>query len=312
MTGQKDEGEEGQRGNGETEDKGAAPRSSDPLPISPLTHFPFGLLPPLILMSVSSTQNIHPSSVVSPQARLGGDCSIGPYCIVGDEVTLGDGVRLEAHCVIDGRTEIGDGTHVYPFVSIGLASQDLKYRGEPAETRIGRKCSIREFVTIHRGTQGGGMLTEIGDDCLIMAQAHVAHDCIIGNNVIMANGATLAGHVSVEDGANIGAYSGVHQFCRVGREAYVGGYSVVVKDALPYALSVGNHARCYGLNTTGMKRRGYTTEVINTLHHAFHLLLNARLNTSQALSAIREEITNSAEVEELVRFIETSQRGVIK
>jgi UDP-N-acetylglucosamine acyltransferase len=257
-------------------------------------------------------QNIHPSSIVSPRAQLGDDCYIGPYSIVGDEVVLGDGVRLEAHCVIDGRTEIGAATHVYPFVSIGLASQDLKYKGEPAMTRIGRNCSIREFVTIHRGTEGGGMLTETGDNCLIMAQAHIAHDCIIGSNVIMANGATLAGHVEVAEGANIGAYSGVHQFCRIGREAYVGGYSVVVKDALPFALSVGNHARCYGLNTTGMKRRGYPKEVISTLHHAFHLLLSARLNTSQAMQAIREEIKDSVEVDELVRFIESSKRGVIK
>jgi UDP-N-acetylglucosamine acyltransferase len=257
-------------------------------------------------------RTIHPSAVVSPHAELGENCFIGPYSVIGDEVVLGEGVRLESHCVVDGRTTIGDETHVFPFVSIGLASQDLKYRGEPSETRLGRRCSIREFVTIHRGTEGGGMLTEIGDDCLIMAQAHVAHDCRLGNHVIMANAATLAGHVLVEDGANIGAYSGVHQFCRVGREAYVGGYSVVVKDALPYALTVGNHARCYGLNTTGMKRRGYTPEVIRTLHHAFHLLLSSRLNTTQALARIREEITDSKEVDELLRFIETSERGVIK
>jgi UDP-N-acetylglucosamine acyltransferase len=255
---------------------------------------------------------IHPSSVISPQARIGRDCSIGPYSIVGDEVTLGDNVRLESHCVIDGKTVIGDETHVFPFVSIGLASQDLKYKGEEAETRIGRRCSIREFVTIHRGTEGGGRLTKIGDDCLIMAQAHIAHDCILGDRVIMANGATLAGHVVVQDGANIGAYSGVHQFCRVGREAYVGGYSVVVKDALPFALSVGNHAKCYGLNITGMKRRGYAEEVIKNLHHAFHLLLSSKLNTTQATERIRDEIKESAEVDELVRFIETSTRGVIK
>jgi UDP-N-acetylglucosamine acyltransferase len=255
---------------------------------------------------------IHPSAVVSPRAQVGRECYIGPYSIVGDEVVLGDGVRLESHCVVEGRTQIGDETHVFPFVSVGLASQDLKYRGEPAETRIGRRCRLREFVTIHRGTEGGGMLTEVGDDCLIMAQAHIAHDCIIGKRVIMANGATLAGHVLIEDGANIGDYSGVHQFCRIGREAYVGGYSVVVKDALPYALTVGNHARCYGLNVTGMKRRGYKRDTIDTLHHAFHLLLSSRLNTSQALSAIREEIKDSTEVDELVRFIETSKRGVIK
>jgi UDP-N-acetylglucosamine acyltransferase len=255
---------------------------------------------------------IHPSAVVSPRAQIGRDCHIGPYSIVGDEVVLGDRVRLESHCVIDGRTIIGDETHIFPFVSIGLASQDLKYMGEPAETRIGRRCRLREFVTIHRGTEGGGMRTVVGDDCLVMAQAHIAHDCIIGDRVIMANGATLAGHVQIEEGANIGAYSGVHQYCAVGREAYIGGYSVIVKDALPYALSVGNHARCYGLNVTGMKRRGYSRETIDTLHRAFRLLLSSRLNTSQALSAIREEIKDSKEVDELVRFIETSKRGVVK
>src|ERR1051325_1815281 len=256
--------------------------------------------------------SIHPTAVVSPGARIGDDCFIGPYCIVGDEVQVGDGVRLESHCVIDGRTSIGAGTHVFPFVSIGLASQDLKYKGEPSETHIGARNNIREFVTIHRGTAGGGMLTKTGDDCLIMAQAHIAHDCLLGDGVIMANAATLAGHVSVADGANIGAYSGVHQFCRIGREAYVGGYSVVVKDALPFALTVGNHAKWYGFNKVGLRRRAYSDEIIAALHHAFHLLLAAKLNTSQAVERIRGEIRNFAEVDELVTFIESSQRGVVK
>jgi UDP-N-acetylglucosamine acyltransferase len=255
---------------------------------------------------------IHPTAIVSDRAQLGENCFVGPYVVIGDEVILGAGVRVESHAVLEGRTRIGDGTHIYPFVSIGLAPQDLKYRGEAAETRIGARNQIREFVTIHRGTEGGGMLTAIGDDCLIMAQAHVAHDCLIGDRVIMANAATLAGHVTVADGANIGAYSGVHQFCRVGREAYVGGYSVVVKDALPFALTVGNHAKCYGLNKEGMRRRNYPRATIAALHHAFHLLLSARLNTTQALERIRREITDAPEVEEVVRFIESSTRGVIK
>jgi len=255
---------------------------------------------------------IHPTAVVSKDAQIGYDCFIGPYCVIGDEVQLGDGVRLESHCVIDGRTSIGAGTHVFPFVSIGLASQDLKYKGEPSETRIGERNKIREFVTIHRGTAGGGMLTSIGDDCLIMAQAHIAHDCLIGNSVIMANAATLAGHVIIEDRANIGAYSGVHQFCRVGKEAYIGGYSVVVKDALPFALTVGNHAKCYGLNITGMKRRGYSRATIDALHHAFHLLLSAKLNTTQAVERIKQELAGVAEVTDLLQFIETSKRGVTK
>lgn len=255
---------------------------------------------------------VHPTSVVSPRAELGEGAHVGPFCTVGDEVRLGARVRLESHVVADGRTEIGDDTHVFPFASIGLEPQDLKYRGEPAETRVGRRNRIREFVTVHRGTEGGGMLTSIGDDCLIMAQAHIAHDSRVGNNVIMANAATLAGHVEVQDGANVGAYSGVHQFCRIGREAYVGGYSVVVKDALPFALTVGNHAKCYGLNTVGMKRRGYPQEAVESLHHAFRLLLSSKLNTTQALSRIREELQGSAEVAELLRFIETSKRGVVK
>src|ERR1700752_3945256 len=255
---------------------------------------------------------IHPTAVVSPGARIGYDCFIGPYCIVGDEVQLGDGVRLESHVVIDGRKSIGAATQVFPFVSIGLASQDLKYKGEPSETRIGARNKIREFVTIHRGTAGGGMLTSIGDDCLIMAQAHIAHDCLIGDGVIMANAATLAGHVVIEDGANVGAYSGVHQFCRVGKEAYIGGYSVVVKDALPFALTVGNHAKCYGLNTVGMKRGGYHRAAIDSLHHSFHFLLSAQLNTTQAIERIKEEIPNSQEVTDLIRFIEDSSRGVTK
>lgn len=255
---------------------------------------------------------IHPTAVVSPKARIGYECFIGPYCIVGADVVLGDNVRLESHCVVDGHTWIGEDTQVFPFVSIGLASQDLKYKGEPSETRIGARNKIREFVTIHRGTAGGGMLTKIGDDCLIMAQAHVAHDCLIGDGVIMANAATLAGHVVIEDRANIGAYSGIHQFCRVGKEAYIGGYSVVVKDALPFALTVGNHAKCYGLNVTGMKRRGYKRATIDALHHAFHLLLSAKLNTSQAVERIQNEITDSAEVSYVLHFIEESKRGVTK
>jgi UDP-N-acetylglucosamine acyltransferase len=256
--------------------------------------------------------NIHPTAVVSPNARIAANCQIGPYSIVGDQVELESGVRLDSHCVIDGLTVIGEDTHIFPFVSIGLESQDLKYKGEASRTQIGRRNRIREFVTIHRGTTGGGMLTQIGDDCLIMAQAHIAHDCLLGNGVIMANAATLAGHVVIEDRANIGAYSGVHQFCRIGKEAYVGGYSVVVKDALPFALTVGNHARCYGLNVTGMKRRGYSGEVMKALHHGFHLLLSAKLNTTQAVEKMKQELNGINEVDELVRFIESSKRGVTK
>jgi UDP-N-acetylglucosamine acyltransferase len=255
---------------------------------------------------------IHETAIISPKAQIGEDCYIGAFSTIGDEVVLGNKVHLESHVVIDGKTSIGDETRIFPFVSIGLAPQDLKYGGEATATEIGKRNHIREFVTVHRGTKGGGGLTRIGDDNLLMAQAHVAHDCQIGNHVIMANAATLAGHVEIADRANIGAYSGVHQFCRIGFEAFVGGYSVVVKDAMPFATIQGNHAKCYGLNRVGMKRRGYAKDIIQKLNHAFHLLLTAKLNTSQALEKIKEEITDCAEVDLLVEFIETSKRGVVK
>lgn len=255
---------------------------------------------------------VHETAIITPGARIGPGCHIGPFCSVGADVTLGNGVRLGSHVVIDGKTTIGDETHVYPFVSIGLAPQDLKYKGEHTATEIGKRNHIREFVTIHRGTAGGGGVTRIGDENLLMAQAHVAHDCQLGSEIIMANAATLAGHVEIADRASVGAYSGVHQYCRIGLEAFVGGYSVVVKDAMPYAIIQGNHARCFGLNRLGMKRRGYSRDTIEKLNHAFHLLLSSKLNTSQALERIREEIADCGEVDLLTKFIETSKRGVVK
>ena len=255
---------------------------------------------------------IHETAIVDPKAEIGEDCAIGAYCIVGGEVKLGARVKLDSHVVIDGKTSVGDETRVYPFVSIGLAPQDLKYAGEPTATEIGKRNQIREFVTVHRGTSGGGGVTRIGDDNLLMAQAHIAHDCQIGNHVILANAATLAGHVEIADRGNIGAYSGVHQYCRIGFEAFVGGYSVVVKDAMPFATIQGNHAKCFGLNRVGMRRRGYSKETIQKLNHAFHLLLSSKLNTSQAVEKIKNEIKDCAEVDLLVEFIETSKRGVVK
>lgn len=255
---------------------------------------------------------IHESAIVGLNAKIGDGCHIGPFCSIGDGVTLGENVRLESHVVVDGNTIIGDGTHVFPFASIGLAPQDLKYAGEPTSTEIGKNNHIREFVTVHRGTAGGGGITRIGDGNLLMAQAHVAHDCQLGNEIIMANAATLAGHVEIADKASVGAYSGVHQFCRVGYEAFIGGYSVVVKDAMPYAIIQGNHAKCYGLNRLGVKRRGYSKDTIEKLNHAFHLLLSSKLNTSQAVERIRIEISGSPEVDLLTNFIESSKRGVVK
>jgi len=255
---------------------------------------------------------IHQTAIVAEGAEIGSDCYVGPFCTIGADVKLGAGVRLDSHVVVDGHTSIGDETRIYPFASVGLAPQDLKYAGEPTAAEIGKQNHIREFVTIHRGTAGGGGTTRVGDGNLLMAQAHVAHDCTLGNEIIMANAATLAGHVEIADGASVGAYSGVHQFCRVGYQAFVGGYSVVVKDAMPFAIIQGNHARCFGLNRLGMRRRGYSRDVIEKLNHAFHLLLSSKLNTSQAVDRIREEIADCTEVDRLVNFILSSKRGVVK
>jgi UDP-N-acetylglucosamine acyltransferase len=256
--------------------------------------------------------SIHPTAIISSKAEIGRNVSIGPYSIVGDDVILHDDIQVASHCVIEGPSEFGSGSVFFPYVSAGQAPQDLKYKGERSLLRAGERNTFREFITLQRGTEGGGNLTQIGSDNLFMAQSHIAHDCIIGSHTVFANGATLAGHVIVEDYATIGAYGGVHQFCRVGKHAFIGGYSVVVKDALPYARTVGNHARCYGQNTLGLRRRGFTTEEIRRITHAFRLLLAAKLNTSQAVEAIKRELTGWPEIDYLVEFIEGSTRGVTK
>lgn len=256
--------------------------------------------------------SIHPTAIISPKAELGSNVSIGPYSIIGDDVILHDDIQIASHCVIEGPSEFGSGSVFFPFVSAGQAPQDLKYKGERSWLRAGERNTFREFITLQRGTEGGGNLTQIGSDNLIMAQAHIAHDCLIGSNIIFANGATLAGHVIVEDHSTIGAYAGVHQFCRVGRHAFIGGYSVVVKDALPYARTVGNHARCYGQNTLGLRRRGFSNEEIRRITHAFRLLLAAKLNTNQAVEAIKRELAGWPEIDYLVDFIQSSKRGVTK
>lgn len=256
--------------------------------------------------------SIHPTAIVSPKAELGHSISIGPYSIIGDDVILHDDVRVGSHCVIEGPSEFGSGTVFFPFVSAGQVPHDLKYDGERSWLRAGERNTFREFTTIHRGTEGGGNVTEIGSDNLFMAQAHVAHDCRIGNHVIFSYAASLAGHVIVEDHVTVGAYSGVHQFCRVGRHAFIGASSVVVKDALPYARTVGNHARCYGQNTLGLRRRGFPSEEIRRITHAFRLLLASKLNTTQAVERIRQELGGWPEIDYLIEFIETSERGVTK
>lgn len=255
---------------------------------------------------------IHPTAIVSPKAELGRNVYVGPYSIIGDGVILHDDNRIESHCVIEGPSEFGKGNLFYPFVSAGQAPHDLKYKGEASWLRVGERNTFREFSTYHRGTAVGGNETVIGSDNLFMAQAHVAHDCRIGNHVIFANSAGLAGHVLIEDFATLGAFSGVHQFCRVGKYAFIGGASIVVKDALPYARSVGNHAKCYGANTIGLERQGFAKEEMRRIGRAFKLLLASKLNTTQALARIKEELGGYAEIDYLIGFIESSERGVTK
>jgi UDP-N-acetylglucosamine acyltransferase len=253
--------------------------------------------------------DIHPTAIVHPAAEVGAGTVIGPFVTIGDRVKIGRDCRIGASCVIDGVTEIGEGNQIFPMTSIGLVPQDLKFGGEPTRLIIGDRNVIREFATIHRGTAGGGGLTSIGSHNLLMAYTHVAHDCHIGNHTIFGNGATLAGHVLVENYANVGAFSGVHQFCRVGQHAFIGGYSVVTKDALPYAKTVGNRARIYGINTIGLIRRGFSPDAIAKLRRAYRILLHS--NTSRAVAQIdRDPTLQSPEVRYVVEFIRSSKRGV--
>lgn len=265
----------------------------------------------LLLGLADCDVQIDPTAIVAPDAELGVGTVVGPHAVVGKHVRVGRRCRIGASAVVDGWTEIGDETAIFPFASIGLIPQDLKFRGEQSQLVIGRRNVFREFVTIHRGTAGGGGVTRIGDGNLFMAYAHVAHDCTVGNQTIFGNGATLGGHVTVEDHATVSALSGVHQFCRVGRYAFIGGFSVVTRDALPYARTVGNRARVYGVNTIGLVRRGFGPGVIAKLKRTYRYLLQSKLNTSQALAQIENDSTlRCAEVDYLVGFIRSSTRGV--
>ena len=267
----------------------------------------------LLLGIEVGSASIDPSARVHPTACIGEGTTIGANAVIGPDVRIGRRCQIGASAVIEGLTEIGDGTQIYPMASIGLAPQDLKYRGERTKLIVGRGNIFREFVTINRGTQGGGGETTIGDDNLFMAYVHVAHDCHIGSHTIFGPHATLGGHVHVEDFANISAGSAVHQFCRVGQHGFIGGYSVVTKDALPFGRTIGSRpARIFGVNTIGLSRRGFTPATITQLRHAFRYLLLSKLNTTRALATIEQDESLSApEIRYLVEFIRKSQRGVI-
>jgi UDP-N-acetylglucosamine acyltransferase len=257
--------------------------------------------------------SIHPTAIVAPTACIPQSCNVGPYCTIGPEVSLGEDCDLVSHVVLDGKTSLGARNRVYSFACLGVAPQDLKYRGEPTALEMGDDNTIREYVTISRGTKGGGGTTRVGSHCLIMAYTHVGHDSTIGNHCILANGATLAGHVTVEDHASVGALCPVHQFCCIGQHAYVGGGTTITQDVLPFSLtSARRDIHAYSLNRIGLERSGFTEQQLRALQHAYRVLLAAKLNTSQALERLRGEGQLEACVAYLVAFIERSQRGVIK
>jgi UDP-N-acetylglucosamine acyltransferase len=266
-----------------------------------------------LVLALSPGTQIDPSARVHAEAVIGEGTSIGPFAVVGPHVRLGRNVRIGAAAVIDGHTSIGDDTEVFPYASIGLAPQDLKYRGEPTRLEIGAGNIFREFVTIHRGTEGGGGVTAIGDRNLFMNYVHVAHDCRVGSNTIFGPHATLGGHVLIADFVNVSAGSAVHQFCRVGAYAFVGGYSVITKDALPYGRTVGSRpARVFGLNLIGLKRRGFSDDTLKKLRAAYRYLTQSKMNTTQAVAKIASDpLLRCPEVDNLVDFIRTAQRGVI-
>ena len=259
---------------------------------------------------------IHPSSVVADGAVVPQSCTVGPFCTVGPNVVLGERCELVSHVVLDGHLTMGDDNRVFPFASLGCSPQDLKYNGEPTKLTIGSGNTFRESVTISRGTVGGGGETKLGDGCLIMAYVHIGHDSHIGNGVILANAATLAGHVIVEDFAVVGALNPVHQYCTIGTYAYVGGGTTITQDVLPYSLtSVRRENRAFGLNKVGLERRGFTPDEIKQLRAAYRLLQGSKLNTTQALEAIRAKVTNGEfgeRVAYLAEFVAKSERGVIK
>jgi UDP-N-acetylglucosamine acyltransferase len=256
---------------------------------------------------------IHSTAIVDPNARIAESAEIGPYSIVGANVQIGARTKLMAHVFLEGPLTIGDDNVFFPYSTIGVAPQDLKYHGEPSETRIGHRNQIREFVNIHRGTEGGGMATSIGDDNLLMVQVHIAHDAQVGSHAVLSHAAVIGGHVTIGDWAVIGASTGIHQFCRVGRHAIIGGYSVITRDVLPFSNTVTDReAKVFGENATGLKRRDFSSESIDALHKAFRLLTRGGLNTTQAVERIISEIPPSHEVNELLDFIRTSDRGFIK
>lgn len=255
---------------------------------------------------------IHPTAIVSPKADIADSVEIGPYTIIHENVRIGDKTVVGPHVVIDPYVEIGSDCRIFQFASVGAIPQSLKFQGEETWTKIGDRCIIRECVTINRGTKDGGAITQIGNDCLLMAYAHVAHDCIIGNRIIMANNATLAGHVIIEDNATVGGLAAIHQFVRIGRYAYLGGKAAVVKDIPPYVIASGDRARLHGLNQVGLKRQGFSQETVKQLKKTYRLIFRIGLTLNEAIERVNAEVENIPEVKTFIDFIKSSERGITR
>ena len=256
---------------------------------------------------------IHPTAIVDPAAVIPSSCKIGPFCIVGKDVEMGENCELLSHVVLKGPTKMGSRNRVFPFTTLGLEPQDLKFKGEPTRLEIGDNNVIRESVTIHRGTPGGGGVTRVGSHCLIMAYSHIAHDCSISDNVIMANAATLAGHVTVEEYAVVGALCPVHQFVRIGAYSYIGGGTTITQDVLPFSLtSAKRDVHAFGMNSVGLERKGFSKERLRKIHRAYRTLLSSRMNIGESLEKLKSESDLGEDVERLIRFVEGSQRGILK
>lgn len=257
--------------------------------------------------------SIHPTAIVAASAVVPDSCTIGPYCTVGPDVVLGEDCELVSHVVLDGHLTAGARNRFFSFACVGVSPQDLKYKGEPTGVRMGDDNTIREAVTISRGTSGGGGTTYVGSHCLIMAYTHIGHDSVIGDGCILANGATLAGHVTVEDFAVVGALCPVHQYCRIGRYAYIGGGTTITQDVLPFSLtSAKREVHAYSINKVGLERRGFDRQRLRAIHHAYRVLLASKMNISQAVETLRAEKLGSEDVDYLIGFIEKAERGIIR
>lgn len=255
---------------------------------------------------------IHPTAIISPRAEIGSDVEIGPYAIIGDNVTIGAETIIGAHTTIDPYVDIGPQCHIFQFASVGALPQAIKFGGEKTYVKIGRRTVIREFATVNRGTGFGGGVTEVGEENLLMAYVHIAHDCKTGRGVILANNATLAGHVSIDDYVTVGGLTAIHQFVRVGRNAYIGGKSAVVKDIPPYVIAAGDRARLHGLNRVGLRRHGHSEKAIAMLKRAYRLIFRIGITLNEAIERVKAEIDQTPEVTRFMDFIKSSQRGITR